>query len=105
MIFAILNSIEYPVSRNHYLHIKKFSLGFVQNGFTVIELNRVEDILLLGPHSYVYVSSHYYTEKIRRPFRTFLHNKLVHLTKDDKQDCYNYLHFIVVNHSSWQLPT
>jgi|TARA_B110000208_G_C11775170_1_gene431767 hypothetical protein len=84
MIFAILNSIEYPVSRNHYLHIKKFSLGFVQNGFTVIELNRVEDILLLGPDSYVYVSSHYYTEKIRRPFRTFLHNKLVKFLKNTK---------------------
>jgi len=77
MIFAILNSIEYPVPRTHYLHVKKFSLGFVQNGYTVIELKKIEDILLLKSDSIVYISSHYYIEKKRRPFRSFLHKKLL----------------------------
>lgn len=77
MIFAILNSIEYPVPRTHYLHVKKFSLGFVQNGYTVIELKKIEDILLLKSDSIVYISSHYYIEKTRRPFRSFLHKKLL----------------------------
>jgi hypothetical protein len=84
MIFAFLNSIDYPISRNHYLHIKKFSRGFEQNGYTVIELNKVEDILLLTPESLVYISSHYYIESIRRPFRSYLHSKLVSHVKRSK---------------------
>ncbi|MDA9811672.1 hypothetical protein N9C07_05590 [Flavobacteriaceae bacterium] len=77
MIFAILNSLEYPIPRTHYLHVKKFSLGFFQNGYTVIELKKTDDILLLSSDSLVYISNHYYIERIRRPLRTFLHKKLL----------------------------
>ena len=76
MIFAILNSIEFPIPRTHYLHVKKLAYGFIQNGYKFIEIKKVNDIKFLSKNCIVYISSHFFIDKFRVPFRSFLLKKL-----------------------------
>lgn len=62
MNFVILNSTFFPIPRTHYLHIKKFSVGFTQLGYNVIETDSIRSLIELNENDIVYISNHFYVD-------------------------------------------
>lgn len=84
MIFAILNTVEFPVPRTHYLHVKKFSIGFIQNGYSVVEIHKIGDIMSLESSSIIYISNHFYVDINKSLFKGILFKKLKKILKNTK---------------------
>jgi len=55
---VLINTPTLPCPDTHYLHVKKFLKGFVQNGFPLIEVNNKREIDALTHDDIVYISNH-----------------------------------------------
>jgi hypothetical protein len=62
MNFVILNSSFFPIPRTHYLHVKKFSVGFAQLGYNIIETDSIGSLIELNENDIVYISNHFYVD-------------------------------------------
>jgi hypothetical protein len=76
LIFAIVNTKEFPLLRNHYFHVKKFADGFAQNGFSIVEISKLNDLNNLNSSNFYYISNQFHSDHFRKPLRKFLINKL-----------------------------
>ena len=76
MIFSLLNTNLFPCPRTHKYHFDKFSLGFIQNGYTYLEVSNLESILLLGEEDILYISNHFSCDFTHRLFKKQLQDKL-----------------------------
>ncbi|PMH10120.1 hypothetical protein [Vibrio splendidus] len=76
MIFSLLNTRFFPCPRTHKYHFDKFSSGFVNNGYTYLEVNDLESILLLGEDDILYISNHFSCDFTHRLFKRQLQDKL-----------------------------
>jgi len=83
MIIALLNSLDYPCPRTHYLHVKKFLTGFAQNGYSMIEIKSLHRIDQLSENDILYISSHFSIYPIYRHAK-FLENRLFNALKKTK---------------------
>jgi len=81
VIFALLNTREFPCPRTHKLHFKKFASGFVQNGANFIEITDVRSISALSEDDILYVSNHFSCDITHRYFKSFLQQKLIKTLK------------------------
>lgn len=84
MIFALLDSKIFPCPRTHNLHLRKFSFGFIQNGYQTITIKNENDLSKLSENDIVYVSNHFSVDLFHRPFKRIIQKKLIQILEKSR---------------------
>lgn len=85
----LMNSIELPTPGTHYFTCKKFIKGFIEHGYDISEVNKLEDLLddcvvLLSDHGYHYNKDVFFNSL----------EKLANYYPNNIYICWSYFNFI-----------
>ena len=77
MFFCVLDSIAFPLSATHSIHVDKLSAGFSNLGYRPIRIKNLGELRHLSCHDIVYISNHFYIYPHLKLFRNALRSSLI----------------------------